>query len=408
MPRYSYKAYTKSGALTAGEVSASTRGGALDAIAHRGQIPLEVKEDGPAEALPWWQREVFTGSQIAATQLALYTRELASLAKAELPTDDVLRIVAVQPAIPPRLRLITTNVAERVREGQALSEAFAAQGAAFPEYFWRLIKAGEAGGSLATTLDELAVLFERSAEVRAQTVSSLVYPAILVAAAIGAIAVITSVLLPALLPIFADANATPPRPVQFLASLHDAVARYWPLIVAAIAGCFAMVAAAARNPALRLRLDGLKLHLPVVGRFIRERETARFSRTFSTLVRNGVPILDAVTTAAGVVSNSVYASTIAAAAEDIRQGSVLSRPLGKSGLFPDLFMRLAIVGEETGHVDQMHLRAAEIYEASQQRQVQRLTALVTPVLTLLIGGVVGGLILSVMGAILSLNELAIR
>jgi general secretion pathway protein F len=408
MPRYSYKAYGPNGALETGEIAAASRGTALEALAHRGQVPVELSESGTAVPLRWWQREVFAPGRLSATQLSIFTRELASLAKAELPIDDALRIVAAQPSIPLRLRQINADLVERVREGQSLSEALAAQGGAFPDFYWRLIKAGEASGAMGAVLDDLAVLLERSAEVRAQTASSLVYPAILVVAALAAVGVITGVLLPAIMPIFEDAKATPPFLMTMLAAAHDALARNWVLVLALLGSLAAALIAAFNNEPARLAIDRALLRVPVIGRFIRDRETARFARTLSALVRNGVPVLDSVRIAGGVLSNRVFVETVRAAGEEIREGGVLSRPLARSGLFPDLFLRLAVVGEETGHLDAMHLRAAEIYEASQQRQLQRLTALITPVLTLVIGVVVGGLILSVMGAILSINELAVQ
>ena len=409
MPRYSYKAYGTKGALETGEIAAASRGGALDALSHRGQVPFELTESGAA-ALDgkWWQREIFAAGELPVAQLAIFTRELASLAKAELPVDDALRIVAAQPSMPLRLRKITSDLAERVREGQSLSEAMAAQDGAFPEYYWRLIRAGEAGGSLAGVFDDLAILLERSADVRAQAASSLVYPAVLIVAAIAAVGVITSVLLPAIMPIFEDAKAVPPAFIRMLAGIHDALSQNWLLVLSVVAAAIAALVAALRNEEMRVALDRFWLRLPIAGRFIRERETARFARTLSALIRNGVPMLDSVRIAGGVLTNRTFVETVRQAGEEIREGGVLSRPLARSGLFPDLFLRLAVVGEETGHLDAMHLRAAEIYEASQARQLQRLTTLITPVLTLIIGGIVGTLIISVMGAILSVNELAVQ
>lgn len=408
MPRYNFRAYGATGALETGEISAASRSGALEALAHRGQVAVELVESGPGAPVKWWQREVFLPGKLPAAQLAVFTRELASLAKAELPIDEALRIVAVQPSIPARLRLINADLVERVREGQSLSEALAAQNGAFPDFYWRLIKAGEAGGSLSGVLDDLAILLERSAEVRAQAASSLVYPAVLVVAALAAIGVIASVLLPAIMPIFEDAKATPPLLIRSLAAAHDAFSRHWVLVVLTSAALAVALWTAARNPSARAAIDRWLLRLPVTGRFIRERETARFARTFAALIRNGVPVLDAVRVAGGVLSNRVFVEAVAAASEEIRQGGVLSRPLARSGIFPDLFIRLAVVGEQTGHLDAMHLRAAEIYEASQARQLQRLTTMITPVLTVVIGAIVGTLILSVMGAIMSVNELALQ
>ncbi len=408
MPRYSYRAYGATGRLEIGEVSAGSRAGALEALAARRFVPVEIDERAPGREEKWWQREVMGGGRLSTPHLAMFTRELASLVKAELPIDEALRIAAAQPALPARVKRIDEALLVAVREGRSFSDALAAEKGAFPEFYWRLVKAGEAGGSLAAVLEDLAQLLDRTAEARAQTGTALVYPAVLVVAAIVAAGVITGLLLPAIMPIFEDAGATPPAFLRALAAAHDGFASWWPVLAGLAALLAAGFLAARSNSETRAAIDRAVLHLPAVGRFVRERETARFARTFAVLVRNGVPALDAVTIAAGAARNRAYRASLAAAADEMRQGASLSQPLMRSGLYPDLFLRLAVIGEETGHLDVMHLRAAEIYEASQARQLKRITTLITPVLTLLIGLVVGGLVLSVMGAILSVDELVLK
>ena len=214
MARFNYKAYDSSGAFGTGEIAAQTRESALDVLARRGQIPVELTEATAAGATPWWQREVFGTGRLSPVKLAVFTRELASLVKAEIPIDEALRIVAVQPMMPGRLRQITNSCLERVMEGEALSDALQAQGQAFPEFYFRLIKAGEASGALSDVLIDLAKVLERSAETRSRVTSALVYPAVLLLAAVVALAVILTVLIPTILPIFDDAGAKPPMLIQ--------------------------------------------------------------------------------------------------------------------------------------------------------------------------------------------------
>ena len=148
MPRYSYKAYDQKGARVEGELAAATREGALEALVRRGQYPVEIVEGGPPPDIKGWNREVFGSGRLSLATLAMFTRELTSLVKADLPIDECLRLVALQPMIPLKLRLTVKNVLARVVEGESLSDALAAQGAAFPEFYWRLVRAGEASGSL--------------------------------------------------------------------------------------------------------------------------------------------------------------------------------------------------------------------------------------------------------------------
>ncbi len=293
-------------------------------------------------------------------------------------------------------------------QGEALSSALAAQGKAFPDYFSRLIKAGEASGALSDVLGDLAKVVERAAETRARVKSALVYPAVLLFAAAVALTVIMTVLIPTILPIFEDAGTTPPALIRVLSSVQRFVGNHGIILLAIIIAAAAGLIAFAQNAHARLAIDKLMIRVPLIGSLIERRETARLARTLSVLTRNGVPILESLHIAAGVLSNRAFVDAVTATARDVKEGGTLTAPLARSGIFPDLFLRLTAVGEKTGQIDTMQLRVAEIYEAAVERQVERLTGLITPVLTLLIGGCVGGLIISVMSAIFSVNDLALK
>lgn len=408
MPQYRYKAYDKSGKFATGEIAATTREGALEALSRRGQIPVDLKEASTAVPIQWWQREVFGGGRLSSTHLATFTRELASLVKADIQIDEALRIVAVQPMLPARVRQITNGCLERIVQGEPLSSAMAAQGTAFPEYYVRLIKAGEASGALADVLGDLAKVVERAAETRSRVASALVYPSILLFAAAIALGVILTVLIPTILPIFEDAGATPPALIVALSAIQQFISAHWILLGCLIAAGIIGLVIVAQNTAARLSIDRFIIRLPLIGSLVERRETARLARTLSVLTRNGVPILDSLRIASGVLSNRAYALAVDRASEDVKEGGTLTAPLTRAGIFPDLFLRLTAVGERTGQIDTMQLRVAEIYEAAVERQVERLTNLITPLLTLLIGGCVGGLIISVMSAIFAVNDLALK
>lgn len=407
MPRYAYQSYDQHGALKAGEIEASSRQAALDALHRQGQFPFDISEPRADQSIPWWQREVFASTTLPLADLGLLTREMATLIKAEVPLDDTLRLVSLQPLMPARTRGVVDHLFHRVREGAALSEALQ-QSNRFPEYYWRLVQAGEASGALGSVLDELFVLLERSIELRRQIVTALLYPLTLLMAAMAAVVVIVTVLLPTIVPLFKDAGAALPTTVHLMAEGRDFVQRYWIALLLLAAVAIAGGAVALRDRRARLKIDRLLLRLPVVGRLITDRETARFARTLSTLTHNGVPLLEAVRITANVMRNTAFAAATAQIGERLKEGRVLSVPMVASGLFSELAVRLTGIGEQTGQLAAMLLQVAVIYEATLQRQLARLMSLVTPVLTLLIGGLVGGLILSVMNAILSVNELVFK
>ena len=183
-------------------------------------------------------------------------------------------------------------------------------------------------------------------------------------------------------------------------------------LLPAVIGCLGLAALSvynlSKNAAVRLWLDRLTLRLPLLGRLTANRETARFARTLATMTRNGVPMLEGVRIAGSVLSNRAFSAAVSKAGDALKEGGTLSQPLDASGLFSELSLRLIGVGEQTGQLEQMLIRVASIYEATVQRQMARFVTLLTPTLTLLIGGLVGSLIISVMGAILSVNDLALQ
>ena len=408
MPEFRYRAYGPTGALERGEISSMSRDAAIAMLSARGAFPLEVDEAKPAAAAPWWNREIGGSARLSSADLALFTRELATLVKAEIPLDDSLRLVSLQPMLGANMRSLTSNLHSAVREGRSLSEAIALQNGAFPEFTWRLIQAGEASGALGNVLDDMAQFLERSSDVKGQIFSALLYPMILIAAAIAALAVIMNVLLPTIVPLFKDAGATPPAIIALLVQIHAVLSAHWPVVAASILAIIICVVAALRTASVRAAIDRAVLRLPVIGRLVAYRETARFSGTLATLVRNGVPMLDAVRISGAVLSNRTFSNAVAAAGDDIKEGTTLSQPLLVSGVFPELALRLIAIGEQTGQLDVMLQRVSAIHDATLQRQVARYTSLLTPILTLVIGLLVGGLIISVMGAILSVNDLAFQ
>lgn len=412
MPSFIFRAYDAKGSLVSGTLAADTRDAALDTLARRGVFPLEIGVGEAAQevTLPWWQREVFTprGGALSHADLAVFARELATLVKAELPIDEALRIVALQPSVNARTRGVVRNVLTQVMEGKSLSEAMALVRPSFPEHVWRTIAAGEAGSTLAQSLDELARYLERGNEVRSKLATALLYPAILLLAAGAALAVVMGVLLPTIAPLFKDAGKEPPAVLGLLLDAQAFIAAHWPLLLSAALSLMLLAIAAWRNAAARLAIDRATLRLPLARALITARDTARFARTLATLLRSGVPMLDALRSSGEVVGNRAFGEAVRTVASQVREGGTLSDPLARSGRFSELALRLVTAGERTGQLDPMLMRVAEIYEDSLQRQLMRLTSLVTPILTVVIGFVVGALILSVMGAIVGLNELAVR
>jgi general secretion pathway protein F len=408
MPRFSYTAYDDNGARATGVIDGETREAAIEQLFRQGRYPLELVEGGRPPALRWWEREVFASRALSRRSLALLTRELATLVKAELPVDEALRIARLQPLIPARSQQVIARVLGRVVEGASLSEALDLEGATFPAYYARVVQAGEAAGTLGQSLDELAGFLERESEFRARIGSALLYPALLLVAAAAALLVIMTVLIPTVAPLFRDAGAQPPFIIQLLLDVEETIAAHWLLALLAIAAIAAACLALARNGRWQMWRDRALLRAPVLSRLIQNGQTAIMMRTLGTLIRNGVPLLQALQIAGDVLGNRAMAAAVRTCAGEVKEGATLVGSLTRSGVFPELALRLTAVGEQTGQLDVMLERVGSIYEAALQQQLTRLTSLLTPILTMVIGVLVGGLLLSVMGAIVSVNDLALR
>lgn len=409
MPRFSYTAYDADGGRVEGLLDADSREAALAVLNRQGYLPLELTEGFATPAVqPWWQRDLFGRQGLSQRNLALVTRELATLVDADLPIDECLRIVALQPLMGARARQILGAVLEAILAGASFSEALAAQKGVFPEYYWRIVQAGEASGSLSRALGELAAFLERQGEFRAKIGSALLYPVILMVAAGLALVVILTVLVPTIAPLFKDAGAEPPFLISLLIATQHGVASHWPFVLAGLAGLIAGGFALARSPSAKLARDRALLRVPLLATLVQNEQTATFSRTLGTLLSSNVPVLKALAVSGNVLSNQVMANAVREAAHDMKEGAALTVPLSRSGAFPELAIRLYKVGEQTGDLPVMLTRVANIYEAAISRQLLRLTSVLTPVLTILFGALVGGLLVSVMGAIVSLNDLALR
>lgn len=403
MPRYKFKAYDADGVLHTGEISAVTRGSALESLSRRAHTVVHLGEQGGELEIRWWQREIGQ-VKLSPSQLASFTRELASLVKASLPVDETLRILSMQPQIRPRLRESIRGMLGHISEGEQLSAAIA-NDRTFPEIYTRLVAAGEMSGALPAALEQLANYFERSAETRARILASLAYPALILVAAIVLVGVLAMVLVPAVQPIFADAGTETPIVIGALSSLGSISLMTWSAFFAILAGIGTLTAT---NHTAKRFLDRAILNVPLVGPLVAEREAGRLARVLSMLLVNGVPMLDALRLSAGTLTNTVFRDAIVDAERRVKEGAPLATTLAQSDRLPPLLLRLVSVGEKTGQLGAMTQRAAEIYESAFQRRVDRLTAMATPVLTLMIGGLVGVIVVSVLSAVLSLNALVLQ
>lgn len=404
---YHYIAYTRGGALAEGRLQATSLDDAIEMLWERGLTPFETREDGAPSSERWWRHELLSPRKPSRRDVASFTREFATLAQSDIPLDDALRIVSEQSGTT-RMRPVIASLLEAVLDGQHLSDAMARHPEAFQDEYVNMARAGEASGEMARVFGELADLLERRLDLAGRITSALVYPCVLIVVALASITVIMGVLVPNLAPIFSESGRSMPVMVALVVRLREA----WPLVLTAGAvmgiGALGIGATILRSNHLRHAADRILLRVPLAGTLSAEQNFARFTRTLGSLLRTGVSMLPALASARSAVRNRHIGSGLEGTLESVRDGQSLGRALsGRPGI-PRVALRMITVGEETGKLDEMLLRTAIVLEQQSQRRIERLMTLLTPALTIAIAGLVGGLILTVMNAIFSVNELALQ
>jgi general secretion pathway protein F len=403
MTLFHYRAYTALGDLSEGEIEANSSRDAEEALWMRGLTPFETREVANSKQSALFRLSRRRKATLA--EIASFTREFATLEQADVPIDQGLRIVAMQNASPV-LRELSKEILRHIVDGASLSDALAKQLGVFASDYVNIIHAGEAMGDVGSALAQLADMLERRLELRARLQAALVYPALLIMLAIISTGVVLGVLVPNVAPIFADSGKPMPSGLQFIIDLEE----NWPLL----AGFLLTLAAFAigfrswsiERPRVRAAIHYALLRTPFVGRLKAQHEIACFARTLGVMTKAGVPLLSALESARSTVADLYLGRQIEGAIEAVRGGSSLSAALTQIDQMPRIAPQMISIGEEAGKLDDMLLRIAVMFERQTQRSIESAMGLLTPLLTVAIAGLVGALIMTVMNAVLAINELA--
>jgi len=403
VPEFRYVAIDAAGQTQRGVMDAVTEAEVVARLQRQGSIPMRAEPAGGALAGLLHQQVGRRG--IGRQDVTNLTRELAVMLAAGQDLDRSLRFLAE--TAPNRRVLATVEALRRtVRDGGSLAAALAEHPGSFPRLYVGLVRAGEAGGTLAPTLERLALLLERERSLAATVKSAMIYPALLLVVALGSIGLLLTQVLPQFVPLFEQNGAVLPRPTQLLILAGDLVAAYGLYALLALAALGLVARQALARPGPRLAADRLLLRLPVLGGLAREVIAARFTRTLGTLLINGVPLIAALGIVQDAVGNRAGVAAIERATLSAKGGAGLSRPLDDSGVFPVRTIHLLRLGEETAQLGPMALRAAEIHEEKTRLGIQRLVALLVPAITIVMGVAIAGIVSSLLLAMLGLNDLA--
>lgn len=403
MPTFQYTAYTAAGGIETGQVEAQSGEAALGLLAARGLTPFETKPARPSKSSSILQAR--HGSTLE--DIAHLTRELATLLEAELPVDEALRLLTGQ-TTNARTQVLVQRLLAAVTEGSSLSAALHKEGAGVPTVVTSLVRAGEARGTLGPTLTEIARLLEGQVEVRARIRSALVYPLVLAGIAVVTLGIVLTVLFPSLLQLFEDSRVEPPFILALARDASRLFADYWAVILPALIAMLVLAGVGLRRAAAAGTIDRLMLRLPVIGGLRRKIAVAALTRTLGSLIRNGLQLVEALSITAAVVPSVALANSLRVATDALKEGHRLSQALAADGALPSTVTRLITIGEETSRLDTMLLHVADMYDRDAARHLERAMTLLSPLVTVAVGLLVGGIILSVMQAVLSINTLAMR
>lgn len=406
MPSFRWSAINDGGEVVHGVMDGPDRGWVVDRLQRQGQTVLRADPADLRRGLgDLLQIELGGARGLDKNAVTEVTRELAIMLAAGQDLDRALRFV-VDNTRSTRTRTILARVRDKVRSGSSLAGALAAEPRSFSKLYIGMVRAGEAGGALPSTLDRLAALLERERALTASLRAAMIYPALLVLAAIGSIFLLLDYVLPQFTPIFEEAGAQLPTATRVLMTIGTIVGVASPWLLAAIVIAAVVIRHLLTIPDYRIRFDRMLLRVPVFGTLIRETLAARLTRTLGNLLENGVALISALGIAKDALGNLAAAEAVEAAALKAKGGAGLSRPLAAAAIFPARTIQLLQLGEEAAQLAAMSLKAADIHEEQARLMMQRLVALAVPMITIAMGLAVAGIISALLTAMLSLNDLA--
>jgi general secretion pathway protein F len=401
MPTFRYKAYSATGSSISGTLEADSERQASQQLKAKGLLPREVVEAGGVSNVAG----AFSFRRaVSAEDLSLFTRRLATLVASSIPLFEAIGSLCEQEENGP-LRQALVRVKERIAEGAALSRALAAEPGIFGESYVSMVAAGEAGGALDAVLERLADFLEEQEQVRSKVTSALLYPILMVFVGGGVMLFLLTVVIPRIVSIFEDSKAALPLITVILIKLSHFLQGYWWLPTALVLASIPLYRSAMKRDDLRLKRDALLLRLPLAGGMLQRLVLSRFARVLGLLLSSGVPIMKALDITGEVVVNRVYRAFLRGVMEEVAQGGSLSGSLKKSPLFPPLLVHLAGVGEKSGNLEEMLVKAGVAYEREFSARLTRLMGLMEPLLVLAMGVAVGIVVLAVLLPIFELNQL---
>ncbi|HEY8047910.1 MAG TPA: type II secretion system F family protein [Ramlibacter sp.] len=390
---FEWEGRDRNGKQVRGETRAAGENQVNAALRRQGVTPTKVKK-----------RKMRSGSKIKPKDIAIFTRQLATMMKAGVPLLQAFDIVGRGNANPSVAKLLN-DVRTDVETGTSLSAAFRKYPLYFDNLYCNLVEAGEAAGILETLLDRLAVYMEKTEAIKSKIKSALMYPISVMVVAFVVVAVIMIFVIPAFKEVFTSFGADLPAPTLFVIGMSEFFVKFWWLIFGGLGGgLYFFLQAWKRNEKVQIFMDRLLLKIPVFGNLIYKSVIARWTRTLSTMFAAGVPLVEALDSVGGAAGNYIYMAATERIQLEVATGTSLTAAMTNANVFPTMVLQMCAIGEESGALDHMLGKAADFYESEVDDMVEGLSSLMEPIIIVFLGTIIGGIVVSMYLPIFKLGQ----
>ncbi|MDF1621946.1 MAG: type II secretion system F family protein [Pseudohongiella nitratireducens] len=396
--QFDWKAYDRHGTLKDGRLSAESEREALQSLKNRHLTPIKLEAVSESAA-----KRRNAGKKIRSQDILEFTKGLRTLVEARVPLDKALRLlegITESSA----MRAMVAAMRRDVKEGKSLADAMEQRPDTFSRMYINIVRAGEEGGILHQLLPGLTEFLETSAKNRQALVSAMIYPMVLLVTGVLSVVLLLVFVIPQFAIMFEDAGSEIPASAAFLLGLSDAIKSWGWLFVVSVAAVIIWWRWQRSDPDWQLRADRTMLNTPLLGHLLRYRESAVFARTLGALLGAGIPLIRALRVAREVVSNRVLANVLSSVEEDVRGGTALGMAMEKTAAFPNLLHQLVTVGEESGRIAQILIKTADTFDQQVKNQMDKLVSALQPGLILVLGIAVGGITITMLSAVFSMNS----
>lgn len=403
MDTYYYEATTRDGTIVNGTLEVASERSAIDRIQEMGYFPLKVNKAVNRESIIT-RLLSSTQGRITEKDIMSFTYQVGVLLDAGFTLERSLSILS-DLTEKKKLKDLLKDLLSQIRSGKSFSDALSKYPSVFPLFYVNMIKAGEAGGFIEDSITRMATYLENSHGLKSDVRSALIYPLFLCLVGTAAVIMLLTFVVPQFTEIFTDMGETLPLPTVMLLAVSDALINYWWVFLLLIAAAAVLIKRYIKTEKGSKKWDDLKFRIPVFGNLFKETAVSRFARTLGTLLASGVPLLNAFQIVKGTIGSQKISEIISQVRDSARKGRGISEPLRNSNIFPPIAVHMVTVGEETGRLDEMLIKIADRFDIEVRTTVKRMLALLEPALILIMGLVIGFIVISMLLAIFSVNEL---